>query len=124
MTNEDIEEVEVEILPNDSCKELVATGEVVEGDTMEDVLNEADEKNSKRIADDLKELGDEYENAMKRLCEAKLSCKSLIDRGKEIGITKVMIETYISMKKFNNLNRFAVMNAIGDEANEEEPDYD
>ena len=119
---DDIEEVEVEILPNDNCKDIVATGEIVD-DKMKDALHEADEKNSKRIADDLKELGDEYENAMKRLCEAKLSCKSLIDRGKEIGITKVMIETYISMKKFNNLNRFAVMNAIGED-NEEEPDYD
>lgn len=123
MIDDDIEEVEVEILPNDNCKDIVATGEIID-DKMKDALHEADEKNSKRIADDLKELGDEYENAMKRLCEAKLSCKSLIDRGKEIGITKVMIETYISMKKFNNLNRFAVMNAIGDEANEEEPDYD
>ena len=123
MIDDDIEEVEAEILPNESCKDIVATGEIID-DKMKDALHEADEKNSKRIADDLKELGDEYENAMKRLCEAKLSCKSLIDRGKEIGITKVMIETYISMKKFNNLNRFTVMNAIGEEANEEEPDYD
>ena len=123
MIDDDIEKVEVEVLPNESCKDIVATGEIID-DKMKDALHEADEKNSKRIADDLKELGDEYENAMKRLCEAKLSCKSLIDRGKEIGITKVMIETYISMKKFNNLNRFAVMNAIGEEANEEEPDYD
>lgn len=115
MTNEDIEEVEVEILPNDSCKELVATGEVVEGDTMEDVLNEADEKNSKRIAEDLQELGDAYELALGRITEGKLSCKSIIDRGKEIGITKGMIETYISMKNYNNLNRFAIMGAISDE---------
>ena len=111
---EEIEEAEVEILPNDSCKELVATGEIVD-DTMEDVLNEADEKNSKRIAEDLQELGDAYEEALGRITEGKLSCKSIIDRGKEIGITKGMIETYISMKNYNNLNRFAIMGAISDE---------
>ena len=114
MTEEDIEEVEVEVLPNDSCKELVATGEIVD-DTMEDVLHEADEKNSKRIAEDLKELGDAYEAALGRVQEGKLSCKSIIDRGKEIGITKGMIENYISMKNYNNLNRFAVMGAINEE---------
>lgn len=114
MTKE-IEEVEVEILPNDSCKELVATGEIIEDDTMEDVLNEADEKNSKRIAEDLQKLGDAYELALGRIAEGKLSCKSIIDRGKEIGITKGMIETYISMKNYNNLNRFVIMGAITDE---------
>ena len=42
-----IEEVEVEILPNTECKELVATGEIIEDDdTMEKVLHDADAKNS------------------------------------------------------------------------------
>lgn len=108
---EDIEEVEVEILPNDECKELVATGEIID-DNMEDVLREADEKNSKRISDDLKELGDEYERAQNTIECGKLACKSLIDRGKEIGITKGMIETYIAMKNYTELNKFAIMGAI------------
>lgn len=117
MENEDIEVVEAEILPNDSCKELVATGEILEDEknTIDDILEDADSKNSKRIAEDLKELGDEYEYATARIIEGKLSCKSILDRAKEIGITKGMIETYISMKNYNNLNRFAVMGAISEE---------
>lgn len=38
-----------------------------------------------------------------------------INRGKDIGITKRMIEAYISMKNFNNLNRFAIWGAINEE---------
>ena len=49
---EEIEEVEVEILPNNECKDLVFTGEIIDEDPMEEILNEADEENSKRIAED------------------------------------------------------------------------
>lgn len=114
--SEEIEEVEVEILPNDACKDIVATGEILEDEqaTMEDVIKEADEKNSKRIAQDLQTLGDEYERALNLVEEGKLECKSIIDQAKEVGITKGMIETYISMKNYTDLNKFAIMGAINE----------
>ncbi len=112
---EEIKEYEVEILPNNECKELVATGEIVDEDPMEEILNEADEENSKRIAEDLQELGALYEEAMNTIALGKYSAKSVLDRGKDIGITKRMIEAYISMKNFNNLNRFAIWGAINEE---------
>lgn len=112
----DNEEYEVEILPNNECKELVATGKIIDDDksTMEDVLHDADVKNSKQIAEDLQTLGDAYENAQRLIEEGKLECKSLIDRGKEIGITKGMIETYIAMKNYTDLNKSAIMGAINE----------
>lgn len=111
----EIEEVEVEILPNNECKDLVFTGEIVDEDPMEEILNEADEENSKRIAEDLQQLGALYEEAMNTIALGKHSAKSVLDRGKDIGITKRMIEAYISMKNFNNLNRFAIWGAINEE---------
>lgn len=112
---EEIEEVEVEILPNNECKDLVFTGEIVDEDPMEEILHDADEQNSKRIAEDLQELGALYEDAMNTIALGKHSAKSVLDRGKDIGITKRMIEAYISMKNFNNLNRFAIWGAINEE---------
>lgn len=109
-----IEEVEVEILPNTECKELVATGEIVDEDTMEEVLHDADAKNSEHMAEDLKTLGDAYEEALGTIECGKLSCKSIIERGKDIGITKGMIETYIAMKNATDLNKFAIMRAINE----------
>lgn len=115
MTN-NIEEVEVEILPNESCKEIVATGEIIEDEknTMDEVMEEADKKNSKKIAEDLQTLGDAYEEAQKTILKGKREAKSIIDEGKEIGITKGMIETYIAMKNYNDLNKFAIMGAINE----------
>lgn len=113
---EEIEEVEVEILPNNECKALVCTGEIIDDeDPMEEMLRDSDEQNSKRIAEDLQELGALYEEAMNTIACGKLSAKSVLDRGKDIGITKRMIEAYISMKNFNNLNRFAIWGAINEE---------
>lgn len=110
-----IEEVEVEVLPNTECKELVATGEIIEDDdTMEKVLHDADMKNSENMAEDLKSLGDAYEEALGTIECGKLSCKSIIERGKDIGITKGMIETYIAMKNATDLNKFAIMRAINE----------
>lgn len=106
---------EVEILPNNECKDLVFTGEIVDEDPMEEILHDADEQNSKRIAEDLQELGALYEDAMDTIALGKRSAKSVLDRGKDIGITKRMIEAYISMKNFNNLNRFAIWGAINEE---------
>lgn len=113
---EEIEEVEVEILPNDTCKDIVATGEIIEDDksTMDEVLEDADQKNSKRIAKDLQELGDAYEEAQKLILKGKLEAKSILDEGKDIGITKGMIETYVAMKNYTDLNKFAIMGAINE----------
>lgn len=115
MENE-IEEVEVEILPNENCKEIVVTGEIIEDEktTMDEVLEDADQKNSKQIAQDLQQLGDAYEEAIKLIEEGKLEIKSIIERGKEIGITKGMIETYVAMKNYTDLNKFAIMGAINE----------
>lgn len=107
-------EVEVEILPNENCKELVATGEVVEAETLDDVIDEADEKNSQKIAEDLQELGDLYERAQNQIESGKLQAKAILDRGKKIAISKGMIETYIAMKNYNSLNRYAIQEAIND----------
>lgn len=52
---------------------------------------------------------------MNTIALGKHSAKSVLDRGKDIGITKRMIEAYISMKNFNNLNRFAIWGAINEE---------
>lgn len=111
-----IEEVEAEILPNDSCKEIVVTGEIIEDEkiTMDEALEDADQKNSKQIAQDLQQLGDAYEEAEKLIEEGKLEIKSIIDRGKAIGITKGMIETYVAMKNYTDLNKFAIMGAINE----------
>lgn len=110
-----VEEVEVEILPNEDCKEIVATGEVAEGQsTMEDIINEADQKNSEHIARDLQELGAVYMEAQKTIEKGKLEIKSILEEAKEIGITKEMIETYVNLKNLNDLNKFAVWGAINE----------
>ena len=111
-----IEEVEVEILPNENCKDLVVTGEIIEDEkiTMDEALEDADQKNSKRIAKDLQTLGDAYEEAQKTILKGKLEAKSILDEGKDIGITKGMIETYVAMKNYTDLNKFAIMGAINE----------
>lgn len=110
------EEVEVEILPNDTCKDIVATGEIVEDEkiTMDEALEDDDKKNSKQIAKDLQTLGDEYEEAQKLILKGKLEIKSIIDQGKDVGITKGMLETYVAMKNYTDLNKFAIMGAINE----------
>lgn len=100
---------------NKDCKELVVTGEILDDEaTMDDVLKDADQKNSEHVAEDLKELGDAYESALRTIEMGKLSCKSVLERGKDIGITKGMIETYIAMKNATDLNKFAIMRAINE----------
>jgi len=111
-----VKEVEAEILANDNCKEIVATGEILEDSaTMEDVVREADEKNSAHIARDLQELGAAYIEAKKTIEKGKLEVKSILDEAKEIGITKEMIETYVNLKSLNDLNKFAVWGAINED---------
>lgn len=112
--------LEIEILPNDNCKELVSTGEVLEQETLEDVVRESDERNSKKVAGDLKALGEEYILAKKRMEEAKLSIKSIIDEAKEIGISKTMLETYVGLYKVTDFNKMVIIGAINDVKNEDE----
>lgn len=110
------EAVEAEILANDNCKEIVATGEIIdEKSTMDEVIDEADQKNSEHIARDLQALGAAYIEAKNTIEKGKLEVKSILDEAKEIGITKEMIETYVGLKQLNNLNKFAVWGAINDE---------
>lgn len=114
------EEVLVEILPNEDCKELVVTGEILEEqETMEDILRESDERNSQKVAKDLKELGEEYVNAKKRAEEAKLSLKSLIEEAKELGISKAMLETYVGLCAVSDFNKMVIFGAVNEVKNEE-----
>lgn len=81
-------------------------------DAMEDILNEADEVNKKAIIEDLQELGESYELADNRLKEAKLSIKSILDDAKERGISKTMLEAYVSLRRMSALNKKAIFGAV------------
>lgn len=79
---------------------------------MEEVIDEANEANKKAIIEDLQELGENYRLAENRLKEAKLSLKSLIDDAKERGISKTMLESYVSICRMSALNKKAIFGAV------------
>lgn len=80
--------------------------------TMEEVLDEADEKNKKEATKELIALGDRYLDFLKQVEEAKLSMKDIIDNAKEKGITKEMIISYCTTKTLTGFNKKIFKSAI------------
>lgn len=80
--------------------------------TMEDILNEADEKNKKEATKELIALGDKYIDFLEQVEEAKLSMKDIIEDAKEKGITKEMIISYCTTKTLTDFNKKIFKSAI------------
>lgn len=80
--------------------------------TMEEVLDEADEKNKKEATKELIALGDRYLDFLEQAEEAKLSMKDIIDDAKEKGITKEMIISYCTTKTLTEFNKKIFKSAI------------
>lgn len=97
--------------------ELVLVENVAEDskNTMDEIIEEADEKNKKAMIEDLQELGESYECAENRLKEAKLSIRSILDDAKERGISKTMLEAYVSLHRMSTLGKKAIFGAIVDD---------
>lgn len=91
--------------------------------TMDQIIDEADEKNKKAMIEDLQELGESYEYAENRLKEAKLSIKSILEDAKDRGISKTMLETYVSLHRMSTLGKKAIFIAVVDDG-EAEGDLD
>lgn len=79
---------------------------------MEEVLDEADEKNKKEATKELIALGDRYLDFLEQAEEAKLSMKDIIDDAKEKGITKEMIISYCTTKTLTEFNKKIFKSAI------------
>lgn len=73
--------------------ELVLVETVAEEpkNTMDEIIEEADEKNKKAMIEDLQELGESYEYAENRLKEARLSIKSILEDAKDRGLSLIHI---------------------------------
>ena len=80
--------------------------------TMEEVLDEADEKNKKEATKELIALGDRYLDFLEQVEEAKLSMKGIVDYAKEKGITKEMIISYCTTKTLTEFNKKIFKSAI------------
>lgn len=79
---------------------------------MDEILDEADEKNKKEATKELIALGDRYLDFLKQVEEAKLSMKNIIDDAKEKGITKEMIIYYCATKTLTEFNKKIFKSAI------------
>lgn len=96
--------------------ELVLVETVAEDpkNTMDQIIEEADEKNKKAMIEDLQELGESYEYAENRLKEAKLSIKSILEDANR-GISKTMLEAYVSLRRMSALGKKAIFGAVVDD---------
>lgn len=79
---------------------------------MDEILDEADEKNKKEATKELIALGDRYLDFLEQVEEAKLSMKNIIDDAKEKGITKEMIISYCTTKTLTEFNKKIFKSAI------------
>lgn len=97
--------------------ELVLVETVAEEpkNTMDEIIEEADEKNKKAMIEDLQELGESYEYAENRLKEARLSIKSILEDAKDRGISKTMLEAYVSLRRMSTLGKKAIFGAVVDD---------
>lgn len=80
--------------------------------TMEEILNEADEKNKKEATKELIALGDRYLDFLEQVEEAKLSMKDIVKDAKVKGITKEMIISYCTTKTLTEFNKKIFKSAI------------
>lgn len=80
--------------------------------TMEEILNEADEKNKKEATKELIALGDRYLDFLEQVEEAKLSMKDIVEDAKVKGITKEMIISYCTTKTLTEFNKKIFKSAI------------
>ena len=79
---------------------------------MDEILDEADEKNKKEATKELIALGDRYLDFLEQVEEVKLSMKNIIDDAKEKGITKEMIISYCTTKTLTEFNKKIFKSAI------------
>lgn len=100
-----------------SKRELVLVETVAEEpkNIMDEIIEEADEKNKKAMIEDLQELGESYEYAENRLKEARLSIKSILEDAKDRGISKTMLEAYISLRRMSTPGKKAIFGAVVDD---------
>ena len=116
MQDAEYTEVEENEAPTSKGKLVLIEPEVEEPkNTMDQIIEEADEKNKKAMIEDLQELGESYEYAENRLKEAKLSIKSILEDAKERGISKTMLEAYVSLRRMSTLGKKAIFGAVVDD---------
>ena len=117
MQDAEFTELEEENEAPASKGELVLVETVAEEpkNTMDEIIEEADEKNKKAMIEDLQELGESYEYAENRLKEAKLSIKSILEDAKDRGISKTMLEAYVSLRRMSALGKKAIFGAVVDD---------
>lgn len=109
-------EVEENEAPTSKGELVLVESEVEEPkNTMDQIIEEADEKNKKAMIEDLQELGESYEYAENRLKEAKLSIKSILEDAKDRGISKTMLEAYVSLRLMSTLGKKAIFGAVVDD---------
>lgn len=80
--------------------------------TLKVVIDEADEKNKRVAAEELKTYGDEYIDCMEKIEEARLTMKDIIDSAREKGISKDMIIAYCTTKTLTEFNKKIIKSAI------------
>lgn len=116
MQDAEYAEIEENEAPTSKGELVLVEPEVEEPkNTMDQIIEEADEKNKKAMIEDLQELGESYEYAENRLKEAKLSIKSILEDAKERGISKTMLETYVSLRRISTLGKKAIFGAVVDD---------
>ena len=116
MRDAEYTEVEENEAPASKGELVLVEPEVEEPkNTMGQIIEEADEKNKKAMIEDLQELGESYEYAENQLKEAKLSIKSILENAKECGISKTMLEAYVSLRRMSTLGKKAIFGAVVDD---------
>lgn len=116
MQDAEYTEIEENEAPTSKGELVLVEPEVEEPkNTMDQIIEEADEKNKKAMIEDLQELGESYEYAENRLKEAKLSIKSILEDAKDRGISKTMLEAYVSLHRMSTLGKKAIFGAVVDD---------
>ena len=104
---------------NDACPHC-GSGDYFE-ETLEDVVNEADEKNKERIACSLKEFGEKYIRYKNTQEAAKNSVKGIIEMAEEQGITKDMLIAYANAIQLADFNKKVLCSAVQQDLELAEP---
>lgn len=96
------------------------SGDIFE-ETLEDVVNEADEKNKEKIACSLKVFGEDYIRYKNQQEYAKECIKSTIEMAEEQGITKDMLIAYANAIQLADFNKKVLCSAVQQDLELAEP---
>ena len=80
--------------------------------TMEEVIEEADEKNKKGFSQSLINYGEQYQTQIDNIERAKKVQKSIIEMAKREGITKEMVIAYCQTSALEDFNKDVLIAAI------------